>query len=346
MRIAVYCHRLDRSGAPIILFRLVRQLVRRHDVRLLLPQHDRSGVLLDDYRALGVPICQGIGLTDVDVFLCNTVYSSRVVTAIGGRAPTLYWVHEPAEGRLLVEQGRSDPAAFDQAARVVFPTRWQAETLFRPYLTRPNWEVVPYGIDTDTSLRPCPFRREPGKTYLLHLGMVQTRKAQDATILALERLADPTIELFLAGSLETDPTFLARLRGYLAARPALAEQVHMLGSLSEAEVNAYLQHCDAMIFPTRDDLITLAILEAMLFGKCVITSDFGPIPETVEHLRSGLVSPVDDVARLAENIALAVADPALRQRIGAEARRRYDEKHTFAAHLAGMERALERAAGG
>lgn len=340
MRIAVHCHRLDRTGAPIILFRLVRDLVRRHDVRLLLPRCT-PGALLDEYKALGVPASDGVGLDEVDVFLCNTLMSASVVNSIAGRAPTLYWVHEPQGGLELITSGKSDPSAFAKATRIVFPTRWQADTLFKPYLARDNWEVVPYGIGIDTSPQPAPFQRQPGKTYLFHVGILQGRKGQDMTIVALDRLNDPSIEVFMAGGLDVEPDFVAQTRAYLDARPELKSRVHLLGSLSEAQVNAYLQHCDAMIFPTRDDLITLAILEAMLFGKCVITSDFGPIPETVQHLETGLVSPVNDVEALAANIRLAVADPALRERIGRQGRQRYEEKHSFAAHVAGMERALE-----
>lgn len=342
MRIAVCCHRLDRTGAPIILFRLARQLMRHHQVRLLLPRDYPPGALFDDYQALGIPASRHLALDEVDVLLCNTLASSGVVTDVNGRLPTLYWVHEPRGGLALLESGRSDPAAFAKASHIVFPTLWQAETLYRPWLTPGTWDVVPYGIDTDTRPQPCPFRREPGRMYLFHLGIVQPRKGQDLTVMALERLANPDIEVFMAGSLDIDPESVAALRAYLETRPELKARVHFLGSLSEDQVNAYLQHCDAMIFPTRDDLITLAILEAMLFRRCVITSDFGPIPETVEHGISGLVSPVDDVARLADNIALAFADPALRQRLGEAARQRYEEKHSFARHLAGMEQALKR----
>lgn len=339
MRLAVLCHRLDRTGAPIILFRLVRRLVERHDVSLLLPRY--PGPLLEEYRAIGVTPCVGIAPDEVDLFLCNTLMTGKRVKDIAGRAPVVYWVHEPAGGLDMIRDGRSDPAAFDLATRVVFPTLWQARTLFRPYLTRDNWDVVPYGIDTDTTPLPAPFQRQPGQVYLFHSGILQPRKGQDITVIALERLADPRIEVFMAGCQDTDPDFVARLKAYLAARPDLERRVHLLGSLSETQVNAYLQHCDAVVFPTRDDLITLAILEAMLFGKCVISSDYGPIPETIDHMSTGLLSAVNDPDGLAANIALAASDPGLRQRLGQQGRQRYEEKHAFAAHLAGMERVLE-----
>lgn len=47
-------------------------------------------------------------------------------------------------------------------------------------------------------------------------------------------------------------------------------------------------------------------------GRCVVASFYGANPETVEHQVSGLLSPVDDIAALAADLARIAADPALR----------------------------------
>lgn len=343
MRIAVYCHRLDRTGAPLLLFRLVRWLRLRHAVTVLATPAP-LGNLADDYRALGVPVVPSLQTDDADVFLCNTIMSSRLLGTIGRHAPTLLWVHEPAHGRLLIESGKADPACFATATRVVFPTLWQAEGPYRDFLTRGNWEVVPAGLEEGSAPRPCPFRREPGKVYLFQHGVLDARKGQDLAIQALARL-DPSVELFLAGSLDFNPDFVARTRAYLARRPDLQARVHLLGPLPEKGIDAWLQHCDALVFPTRDDLIPLAVLEAMAAGRCVVASDYGAIPETVEHQVSGLLSPVDDIPALAANLARIAADPTLRCSLGEQGRCRFRQRHGFEGHVLGMERALERAAG-
>jgi glycosyltransferase involved in cell wall biosynthesis len=345
MRIGIHCHRLDRTGAPIILFRLVRHLVKSHAVDLLLPRWGR-GPLVDDYAALGVTGREIVTLSDYDVFIANTLMSADVLMSVAGKVPVLYWVHEPQGGLALIEHGRSDPKAFARADRVVFPTLWQAETLFRPYLTRDNWEVVPYGIGVDTAPQPPPFEKRPGKFYLLQLGMLDARKGQDVTVRALEQLANPDIEVFLCGAPTQKPDFPARLRAFVEEHPILRNTVHFQGSVSEATVNAFIQHCDAMIFPTRDDLITLAILEGMLFGRCPISSDFGPIPETIIHGESGLLFPVGDSAAMAANIDRVYRDRALLARLNQGAKLRYEQRHSFAAHVAGMERALRSIARG
>jgi glycosyltransferase involved in cell wall biosynthesis len=95
-----------------------------------------------------------------------------------------------------------------------------------------------------------------------------------------------------------------------------------------------------MVFPTRDDLITLAILEGLSFSKCVLASSFGPIPETIRHGETGLLSPVGDWQTLAGNIRMIYEDRDLMTRLGRRGRRILERKHGFQAHVDGMEAAL------
>lgn len=340
MKICAHCHRLDRTGAPIILNRLLRELAKRHTVEMLLPQHKSIGTLVAEYEKVGIPMRNDVRIADYDVFLCNTMVSSRLVTRLQD-APTLYWVHEPRGGLRFFEENKSDPKAFDMATRVVFPTLWQAQEVFAPYLTRDNWRVVPYGIGTDETPQPAPFTRRPGALYLMHTGMLCGRKGQDVSISALGLLPELDIEIFLVGDDKFDPEFTRKLRDLFVGRPDLARRVHFTGSLNELQVNAYIQACDALVFPTRDDLITLAILEGLLFKKCILSSDFGPIPETIRHLDTGLLSPVGDPYVLAENIRLIYHDRTRMQRLAQAGREIYDRKHSFQGHVSAMERMLE-----
>ena len=97
--------------------------------------------------------------------------------------------------------------------------------------------------------------------------------------------------------------------------------------------------------PTRDDLVTLVILEAMALRRCVLASDPGPMTETLTHGRDALLSPVDDYRALAENIARIRDDRALAGRLGDAAFAAFERRHGLDAHVAAMERALEDAAG-
>jgi glycosyltransferase involved in cell wall biosynthesis len=85
----------------------------------------------------------------------------------------------------------------------------------------------------------------------------------------------------------------------------------------------YLARAGVFLLPSRFEGMPNALLEAMAQGIPPIVTDASPGPlEVVEDGRSGLVVPTDDPDALARAMERLATDPALRHRMGAEARRR------------------------
>jgi glycosyltransferase involved in cell wall biosynthesis len=76
----------------------------------------------------------------------------------------------------------------------------------------------------------------------------------------------------------------------------------------------------------------------------IATSDYVSMPEAVDFGRAGLISPVGDAVKLAENI-LTLLDPETNYRFRAAARRRFEEHFSWEAVapklLAAYESAIE-----
>ncbi len=348
MKILVYSHRMDYTGAPLILFRLMKHLARRHEITVLLPSHvGKDGPLRAEFEAAGIATREVVRISAFDLLVANTLIAHPVLVNVNRRCRALWWIHEPEDGLSWLRNGHVDPKAFQYCNRVVFPTRWQYEALYKPYVGDLPVGIVPYGIGIDPFDGPPPFARErPDDLHLVHLGWYAKRKGQDLVIRALEHLANPRIFCTFMGSPINRPEFHAELQAHVRGHPILSRTVTMLGEQPPSVAQAWVAHADALVFPTRADLITLTILEAMLNATCVLASDYGPIPETVVHGESGLLSPVDDHKVLADNIARIFADRALAGRLGAAGHAAYRAKHDFAAHLAGMEEQLLLAAEG
>jgi glycosyltransferase involved in cell wall biosynthesis len=333
MRLLIHSHNYLREGAQIILFRLARELAKRHQIDMVSLINRPGEPLIAEYEKCGASFVSAASMRDYDAVLCNTITASRVVTRAAGRVPVLWWIHEPKFGRYYLQQEGFQFDAFEKADRIIFPTLWQANALYKQYLKRKNWSVVPYGIGMDLSEQKPPFVKEPGKFYLLHLGRVDRRKGQDLSAQAIRHLGNPNIKLVCVGNCPADDPYVDKVN-------AIGADIVYTGNVGEAEVASYIQHCDAMIFPTRDDLITLAILEGLSFGKCVLASNFGPIPETIRQGETGLLSPVGDWQTLAGNIRMIYEDRDLMAKLGRNGRQILERKHGFSAHVKGMEDAL------
>lgn len=124
------------------------------------------------------------------------------------------------------------------------------------------------------------------------------------------------IHILLVGPKPDDPAVRE-----LVGKAAYPERIHVLGYRDDApEVAAA---CDLIVLPTtKREGLARAVVEAMAYGRPAVISDSGGNAELVADGESGFVVPVNDPRALADGIAKLWANPALRARFGAEAKRR------------------------
>ena len=84
---------------------------------------------------------------------------------------------------------------------------------------------------------------------------------------------------------------------------------------------------DVLVMPSVREGQSIAVLEAMRDGLAVVVSDGPGNPELIGD--AGEIVPVGDWEALAEVLMRLAADPDERRRLGAAARRRYEERFSL-----------------
>jgi glycosyltransferase involved in cell wall biosynthesis len=88
------------------------------------------------------------------------------------------------------------------------------------------------------------------------------------------------------------------------------------GELGGDQLPRVLASSEVFAFPSITDTFGNAVLEALACGVATVVTDQGGPKEIVEHDRSGLVVPGENVPALAESILRLLDDADLRQRLG------------------------------
>ena len=102
--------------------------------------------------------------------------------------------------------------------------------------------------------------------------------------------------------------------------------VELVGERTGRAKEDELRWADVLAFPTLlPEGQPLVLLEALGAGLPIITTRHGGIPETVRNEVEGLLLEPGDVAALAGALGRMASDPALRARLGRNARLRYEE---------------------
>lgn len=128
---------------------------------------------------------------------------------------------------------------------------------------------------------------------LLSLGRLHTNKAFDTLLRALPAIEQGTLWLAGTGPEEASLKQLAR-------DLKITERVRFLGWRSD--VNALMRTADLFICPSRHEGLGNIVLEAW-FNRCPIVSTLSQGPkELITDGEDGLLTPIDDVAAMAEAV--------------------------------------------
>ncbi|MFL5738440.1 MAG: glycosyltransferase family 4 protein [Actinomycetota bacterium] len=151
--------------------------------------------------------------------------------------------------------------------------------------------------------------------YALYVGGLVPRKCPDIVLEAAAELDDVPIVFVGDGPMRSR---LARR----AKELGVADRVALLGGLPPSELGEIYREADVLVLPTVSDTFPLVALEAMACGTPVIASRVSGLPEMVEDWQTGFLVKPGDIGQLAMGIRFLTGDAALRDRMGANGRRR------------------------
>jgi len=118
-----------------------------------------------------------------------------------------------------------------------------------------------------------------------------------------------------------------------------------LGFVAPAELGAYYERAAVVVAPSLREGYGMTVREAMAHGRPVVASAVGGLVDAVEDGVTGLLVPPGDAEALRGALERLLADPGLRERLGAAARSRVRETLSADAELGALQGAYAAAGG-
>ena len=267
--------------------------------------------------------------TGAHVFHCDNTHTSPLIGAWLARVPVRLWSKHAMEPSfeavrpptLREKLAPSLRLSCRLATRVLPISRAIASELAGLGVPGRKLLVVPLPIAPDD---PGPASRSDRSDGLVFgtIGRAVPVKGWDLLVRALAAAlpAVPSARLRLVGSTSArdERGFHERLVEAVA-RENLGDRVAFTGH--STDVTAELRQMDVFVLPSRSEGYSLALLEALQAGLPVVSTRVGIAPEVIADGDNGLLVDRDDVDALAEALRRVGADPALRARLAAGARR-------------------------
>ena len=205
---------------------------------------------------------------------------------------------------------RLEQRVLEAAEIVVANSDWAAASLRDDYGVGPDrLEVLPFGITAP----PAPKRSTESRPSIAFLGRQFDRKGGRELVEAWRRWCADRADLVIV---TRDP---------VPAEPG----VTVIRDLEPGDARLWdiLSDVSMLAFPSPIDQAPNAVIEAMASGLPVVAIPTAAVGEMVVDGVTGLLVPEGDVDALGRSLAMLVDDEALRRRMGAAGRRRFEDRY-------------------
>jgi D-inositol-3-phosphate glycosyltransferase len=265
--------------------------------------------------------------------------------AHGVRLPIAHMFHTLGHMKNLIAQDDSERAPQERldgeahvvqiADRLIAATPAEASQLIEYYgADAHKITVVPPGVDL-SRFQPIPQVAAkqrvgiPGNDHnILFAGRIEPLKGIDTLLRAMSILQERhpaaianTCVAIIGGDpwADTLDGEMARLQA-LRAELGIHDLVTFLGAKDQDVLPAYYAAADMVVMPSHYESFGMVALEAMAMGTPVIASEVGGLAHLIHHGRNGFHVPSRDPEALAARILQLLEQPALRRRLGEQAR--------------------------
>ncbi len=209
-----------------------------------------------------------------------------------------------------------------------------------------RFAVIPSGIDVERFRRarvegrqvPQEFNCPAGATIAGSIGWLTDIKGHRLLVEALGYLKDefPKLHVVIVGSGGQQDALLAQ-----ADSSGLRDRIHLVGHRDDIE--RCLAGMDCFVFPSLNEGMGRALIEAMAAGLPVVASRVGGIPAIVRHEENGLLVAAGDSRALSEALRRILTDLQLADRLGRNASRSIGNEFGVKAMVDAVESVYRRA---
>jgi glycosyltransferase involved in cell wall biosynthesis len=209
-----------------------------------------------------------------------------------------------------------------------------------------RFAVIPSGIDVERFRRarvagrqvPQGFNCSTDATIVGSIGWLTDIKGHRVLVEAVGYLKDefPGLHAVIVGSGGQHHALLAQ-----ADSLGVRDRIHLVGHRDDIE--QCLAGMDCFVFPSLNEGMGRALIEAMAAGLPVVASRVGGIPAIVRHEENGLLVEAGDGRALSEALRRILGDPQLADRLGRNASRTIGDAFGVQAMVDAVESVYRRA---
>jgi glycosyltransferase involved in cell wall biosynthesis len=213
--------------------------------------------------------------------------------------------------------------AINRADRAIAVSPSVADNVRNVFGYKGHVDAIPDTIMNPTEEWLVRARKTSGRVTFGAIGRLVPHKRHNELIRAVRRLVDEGHDVGLV--IASNGPMRKPLEA-LAAELGVADRVTFLGEFED--LTDVMAQFDVFTLTSHSESQCMPVTESMSYGKPVIVTRFGGIPDFVVDGVTGILVDVGDLEQLVAAMRRLVEDPALREEMGRRGRERFLEHYT------------------
>lgn len=210
---------------------------------------------------------------------CRVIYNAHGWAFL---RDTAEWKRKIYAGIERILQGKTD--------RIINVSKYEYNAAIRYGLKKVNQTVIYSGISREKGKIDSRVKLPLGKINLLFVGRFDPQKGLDLLLKAFNSCHRQDLHLTVIGD--------NVVGGGIKIEKKNTDRVTFLGWIPHDKLASYYNACDVVVMPSRWEAFGLVAIEAMKYGRAVIVSDRGALPELIENGKNGFVFKFEEIEQL------------------------------------------------
>lgn len=164
------------------------------------------------------------------------------------------------------------------------------------------------------------------KNSILYVAWIQHRKGLHVLVKAMPYILKeiPDAKLYVIGSEGPEKEYKQEIIE-LIKENKLKKKTFLLGKVSDSELDSFLNKANVIVVPEQwENMSPLIIIEAMAFGKAIVASKIGGIPDFIIHNKTGLLANHKKPEDFADKIITILKKKKYAEKLGKSAQKKFN----------------------
>ncbi len=212
------------------------------------------------------------------------------------------------------------------------PSKWLWNLYSFPQKKFKPKVIIPYPIERNVDTESVVLNSSNTNIVkIAYVGRIEKRKGVDVLFKIIPEIIElnSLVNVVIAGEITDEGKVWIDDLNQILRQKKIESRCKILGEVKHEEAEKIILSSDIVCIPSRFDNFPNVVLEAMVYGKCIVASSVGGITEMIDDGQTGLLFDLNKKEyEFKDKLIECISNKSLRNRLGENARKMAEKKYS------------------